>query len=93
MGIEIVGALNRWRHAASATGSPYCRAPIVLGGGTRPQSAERCHAPGVGGYFRRAVAPRVLGHPPADLGYEPIADSGAPVDRSLAPTPIMSEDR
>jgi hypothetical protein len=26
---------------------------------------------GIGGHFRRAVAPRVLGRLPADLGYEP----------------------
>jgi hypothetical protein len=33
--------------------------------------------PGVGGHFRRSAALRVLGRLPADLGYEPIADSVA----------------
>jgi hypothetical protein len=37
-------------------------------------NAEHCPRAGVGGHFRRAVAPRVLGRLPADLGYELTAD-------------------
>jgi hypothetical protein len=37
-------------------------------------------AAGVGGHFRRPVAPRVLGRLPADLGYEPIAEYGRLLD-------------
>lgn len=49
------------------------------------------HPPaGVGGHVRRAVTPRVLGHLPADFGYEPIAESVAlPVEVSLQTAAVL----
>jgi hypothetical protein len=46
---------------------------------------------GVRCYLQQYVSPRVMGRSSVNQA-APSADSGAPVDRTLVPTPIMAED-
>jgi hypothetical protein len=68
-----VGALPDVPECATTTTNDGSRGSRTVTA-SAPTPEERPPA-GVGGHFRRPVAPRVLGQLAADLGYEPIADS------------------
>jgi hypothetical protein len=87
------------RAPVAAVASPRTGCPAGSAAGhCRNIGAPRA---GIRGHFRRAVAPRVLGRPPAALGYEPIAESVRRQERrtrlvfarAAAPPPSRSHTR